>query len=118
MNLINKLLRQLPIVIYNGYVFLLLSILFCLEWFYKYNTQIEYIDYMLCTIMVVHFILDFKNYSTFAKSSFFTIMALAIYHLIYYAVCIDNFYYYTIYIIILLSNLAYNVLAEMLRPQK
>ncbi len=116
MKLINKILRQLPIVIYFWYVFLLLSILFCLDWVNKYNRQIEFLDYVLCTIMVVHFVFDYKNYSTFAKSSFVTILILAVYHLIDYNINIQNFDYYATYIIILLSNLAYNLLVQIIKP--
>jgi Leucine-rich repeat (LRR) protein len=116
MKFINKILRYLPIVIYFGYVFLLLSILFCLHWFKKYNNQIEIIDYALCSVMLLHFIFDYKNYSIFAKSSLFTIILLTVYHFIYYNINIDNFDYYAIYIIILLSNLVYNLLVQIINP--
>ena len=117
MQKLSKILRHLPVVIYFGYVLLLLTVFFNLTWYLEYNNAIELVDFVLCVIMILHALFNFNTYSVFAKSSLLTIIALAVYHSIYYTIEIQNFDYYAIYIIILLSNFAYIVFREFTKPK-
>ena len=106
---LNQILKHLPVVIYFGYVFLLLSILFDLKWFLEAYATIEIVDFILCVIVLLHALFHFKEYPTFSKSSLLTILLLSIYHIVYYNFDLSDTVYYTIYISILLSNAVYGI---------
>jgi len=106
----NKVLGYLPIFIFVCYCVLLLALLGSVQWYYDNARLIEDIDFIACLVMLIHALFNWNSYHYFAKSSFITIIALALYHIIYYNFVMSNYVYYYFYTNILASNWIYGII--------
>jgi len=80
------------------------------QWYRETADLIEEIDFWLCIVMITHALFNWNSYHYFSKSSLLTIIALALYHIIYYNFDMTNYVYYYFYINILAVNWIYCII--------
>ena len=115
---LNKTLGLLPLFLYLECIVLLFCALFCLEWFYNNRGVLEIIDYIVCTISLIHGLFHFKEYKYYVKSSIVCFAFVILLQLYFRTFGMSVSLYFKLYIITLSLNALYIIIKALINAKR